>query len=200
MSTARDSFRHRSSVRASSVATGDGLPISKPGEAMGESSTLKNSSPSVGLCSRGRSTSHDTLASTLSRNHSMLKEDMNRGLQNTEHSRQCRLTWSSPASPPRCLAGRRALSAVSGSHRPHGRPTAAEQKVSYSTTMDAILSIVQQQEGSSVRAELSRRLTLPSLIASSTKFLSQRLTRGSLLLFMALSPEEPLACKVGGRL
>ena len=49
ISTARDSFKHRSSMRATSVATGDGLPTSNPGEAIGESSMLKKSSPSVGL-------------------------------------------------------------------------------------------------------------------------------------------------------
>ena len=66
VSTARDSLKHRSSIRAISVAKGDDLPTSNAGEAMGESSTLKNNSPSVGLCGRGLITSHDTFTKTLS--------------------------------------------------------------------------------------------------------------------------------------
>ena len=44
---------------------GTDLPTSKAGEAMGESSTLKKSCPSVGLCGCGCITSHDTQPSTL---------------------------------------------------------------------------------------------------------------------------------------
>jgi hypothetical protein len=65
VSTALESFKQRSSIRATSVARGDDLPTSNAGEAMGESSTLKNRSPSVGRWGRGLTTSQDTLANTL---------------------------------------------------------------------------------------------------------------------------------------